>query len=184
MKKDYNRHEPDETPDVSDIANVDVSHEKSDVNVGTLFKFIIYLFISTVVILVSMKFMMDYFLAREIAQELPPASRVNPPGTRRLPPMPRLQGAPGSDLLPLDEMKRFKKEQQSAINSYGWVDRNTGVVRIPIEEAKRLVLERGLSTKLPSPAPSPAASPSPSPQNRGAEPAKQSTPRKASAATG
>ncbi len=186
MRKDANRHEPAETPDVSDIANVDVSHETSDVNVGTLFKFIIYTFVSTVVILVAMKLMMNYFLAREIAQELPPASRVNPPGTRRLPPMPRLQGAPGSDLLPLDEMKRFKKEQQAAINSYGWVDRNTGVVRIPIEEAKRLVLERGLPMRSPSPSPaaSPAVAPAPSPQNKRAEPAKQGTPRKASAAAG
>ncbi len=152
MRKDTDRHGPEETPDVSDIANPDVSHEESDVNVGTLFKFIVVLFISTVVILVAMRLMMDYFQKRELAEELPPASRVNPPGTRRLPPMPRLQGAPGSELLPLDEMKKFREEQQATIDSYGWVDRQAGVVRIPIEEAKRLIVKRGLQVKAAAPA--------------------------------
>ncbi len=152
MSKHADHHSPGEkTPDVSDIANPDVDHERSDVNVGMLFKFIFYLFISTVVILVAMKFMMDYFVQRQVSEELPPASRVNPPGTRRLPPIPRLQGAPGSELLPLDEMKRFGEEQQAAINAYAWVDRPSGVVRIPIEEAKRLMLERGFQTKAPPP---------------------------------
>ena len=149
-------HDPNELPDVSDIANPDVSHELSDLNVGTLAKFIVVLAVSTIVILIGMKLMMNFFQAREIAEEQAPVSRVNPPGTRRLPPMPRLQGAPGSESLPLDDMKKFKAEQEAAINSYGWVDKQTGVVRIPIEEAKKLVLERGGQVKSPAPAASPA----------------------------
>ena len=96
MSKHHDPGHADETPDVSDIANPDVSHERSDVNVGTVFKFIGILFVSTVVIMLAMKWMAGYLLERKLAEELPPASRVNPPGTRRLPPMPRLQGAPGS----------------------------------------------------------------------------------------
>jgi topoisomerase IA-like protein len=30
------------------------------------------------------------------------------------------------------------------LESYGWVDKDKGVVRIPIEEAMRLIAERGL----------------------------------------
>jgi hypothetical protein len=103
--------------------------------------------------------MINFFHEREVAQELPPASRVNPPGTRRLPPEPRLQGAPGSELLPLDDMKKFKAEQEAAINSYGWVDKQTGVVRIPIDEAKKLLVERAQHTSGPAPSPSPIAAP-------------------------
>ena len=158
MKKDKG-HESNELPDVTDIANEDVSHEQSDVNVGSLAKFIVVLFVSTVVILIGMKLMINFFQARELAEELPPASRVNPPGIRRLPPMPRLQGAPGNELLPLDDMKKFKAEQEAAINSYAWVDKQTGVVRIPIEEAKKLALARGFQVRLP--APSPTAAPTP-----------------------
>ena len=165
-------HDPNELPDVSDIANPDVSHEASDVNVGTLAKFIVVLAVSTVIILIGMKLMINFFHAREVAEELPPVSRVNPPGTRRLPPMPRLQGAPGSELLPLDDMKKFKAEQEAAINSYGWVDKATGVVRIPIEEAKKLVLERGFQVKSPAPVASPnATGPSPEPTPAAAKPA-------------
>lgn len=152
-------HDDNELPDVSDIANPDVSHEQSDINVATLAKFIVVLAISTVVILVAMKVMIQFFQAREIAEELPPASRVNPPGTRRLPPLPRLQGAPGSEVLPLDEMKKFKEEQQAAINSYSWVDKQTGVVRIPIDEAKKLLVERAQHPSAPAPAGSPSAPP-------------------------
>jgi hypothetical protein len=149
-------HDDNELPDVSDIANPDVSHEQSDINVATLAKFIVALAISTVVILFAMKLMIHFFQEREIAEELPPASRVNPPGTRRLPPLPRLQGAPGSEMLPLDDNKKFKEEQHAAINSYGWVDKQAGIVRIPIDEAMKLVVERAQHPGAPAPAPTPA----------------------------
>jgi hypothetical protein len=164
-------HDQNELPDVSDIANPDVSHEESDVNVATLAKFIVVLAVSTAVILVAMKLMIGFFHDREVAQELPPVSRVNPPGTRRLPPEPRLQGAPGSELLPLDDMKKFKAEQEAAINSYGWVDKQTGVVRIPIDEAKKLLVERAQRANGSAPAASPAASPAATPAAPAAKPA-------------
>ena len=105
MSKHHDPGHTDETPDVSNIDNPDVSHERSDVNVGTVFKFIGILFVSTVVTMLAVRWMAGYLLARELSEELPPASRVNAPGSRRLPPMPRLQGAPGSGLLPEDDLK-------------------------------------------------------------------------------
>ena len=33
------------------------------------------------------------------------------------------------------------------LDSYGWVDKNAGVVRIPIDEAMKLTLERGLPAR-------------------------------------
>jgi hypothetical protein len=32
------------------------------------------------------------------------------------------------------------------LSSYGWVDQGTGVVRIPIEDAMRILAERGVAT--------------------------------------
>jgi hypothetical protein len=40
--------------------------------------------------------------------------------------------------------ERLKEEQQ--LNSYGWVDEKSGVVRIPIERAMELMAQRGLPT--------------------------------------
>jgi hypothetical protein len=33
------------------------------------------------------------------------------------------------------------------LDNYGWVDKNAGIVRIPIDEAIRLTLQRGLPTR-------------------------------------
>lgn len=57
---------------------------------------------------------------------------------RRLPPEPRLQRVPIADLT------RLREREERLLTSYGWVDREAGVVRIPVERAMQLVAERGL----------------------------------------
>ena len=53
-------------------------------------------------------------------------------------PAPRLQPHPA------DDYQAFLKAREHELHSYGWVDRKTGAVRIPIERAMQLVVERGL----------------------------------------
>ena len=38
------------------------------------------------------------------------------------------------------------------LTTYGWVDKNAGTVRIPIDRAKELLLERGLPVRGHAPA--------------------------------
>jgi len=38
----------------------------------------------------------------------------------------------------------FRAQEHETLTTYGWVDRNGGVIRIPVERAKDLLLERGL----------------------------------------
>jgi hypothetical protein len=52
-------------------------------------------------------------------------------------PEPRLQIAPGEDLETLNNANRQK------LDSYGWIDRSTGVARIPIERAIDIVVQQG-----------------------------------------
>jgi hypothetical protein len=60
---------------------------------------------------------------------------------RVLPPGPRLQvNAP-------EDLHDYLQQQQHTLDSYGWVDQGAGVVRIPIDRAMDLVLERGLPTR-------------------------------------
>lgn len=54
---------------------------------------------------------------------------------------PRLQ------LKPPEELNNFRAGEETALNTYGWIDRTAGVVRIPIDRAMDLVLERGLPTR-------------------------------------
>lgn len=57
------------------------------------------------------------------------------------PPEPRLQEAPARDL------GKARAEEEAVLRSYGWVDRNSGIVHIPIERAMTLLLERGLPVR-------------------------------------
>jgi len=41
-------------------------------------------------------------------------------------------------------LHNLRASEQDTLESYGWVDRKAGVVRVPIERAFELVLERGL----------------------------------------
>jgi hypothetical protein len=58
-------------------------------------------------------------------------------GQAKEPPMPRLQTQPFKDV------GQLKQSQNDRLQSYGWVDQSAGVVHIPIDEAMRLVVERG-----------------------------------------
>jgi hypothetical protein len=44
---------------------------------------------------------------------------------------------------PLKDLRRFEHDQHAALSSYSWVDRSKGLVRIPIEEAMRIIAARG-----------------------------------------
>ncbi len=57
------------------------------------------------------------------------------------PPEPRLQDLPAQDL------REFREHEREAQTSYGWVEPEAGVVRIPVERAMELVLERGLPVR-------------------------------------
>ena len=68
-----------------------------------------------------------------------------PPGlietTRTLPPAPRLQVNAPKDLAD------YLKQQQETLNTYGWVDQKAGVVRIPIDRAMDLLIQKGLPVR-------------------------------------
>jgi len=54
------------------------------------------------------------------------------------PPEPRLQTAPAADLA------AYLARERKLLDAYGWVDREHGVARIPIEEAMRRLAQQGI----------------------------------------
>jgi hypothetical protein len=40
-------------------------------------------------------------------------------------------------------MEEMRAAENDALNNPGWVDKQKGIVRIPIERAKQLVVQRG-----------------------------------------
>jgi hypothetical protein len=68
-------------------------------------------------------------------------------------PAPRLQGDP------VAEYNRLRAQQLAKLGSYAWVDRDAGIVQVPIERAIRLLAARGndaYGPLEPPPPPSPA----------------------------
>lgn len=63
---------------------------------------------------------------------------------RQLPPAPRLQPSPASDLTPEQELEQMRAEEEELLTGYGWVDREAGLARIPVERALELAAEGGL----------------------------------------
>jgi len=81
-----------------------------------------------------------------------------------------------------EKLKTAREEETKALTTYGWIDKNKGVVRLPISRAMELTVAE-LAKKKPAPAypiatpeaqpataqgpPAPSAAPSPSPQPSG-----------------
>ena len=61
-----------ETPDVSHIQNPDVSHEASDVHVGSIAKFVIGLFVLTLISFLLMKLLYNVLETLESQADPPP----------------------------------------------------------------------------------------------------------------
>jgi hypothetical protein len=123
-------------------ANVpEALHEPNAVNIPGVVKFFVWLSAAIVVAALSVWGLLHYFDARKAEEAPPPSPLATGP---RLPPEPRLQGAPGSASSPSEDIRRFREREDQMLDSYGWIDRQNGVIRIPIEQAKRLILERGL----------------------------------------
>jgi hypothetical protein len=112
-------------------------YERSDANVRSLVKFAFALFMVLVVVIILMRWMFIYFAK---SQQLgPPASPFE--NARVLPPQPRLQVKPGLDL------QAYCEDQLRQLDTYGWVDPHNEVVRIPVDRAMDLILQRGLPTR-------------------------------------
>ncbi len=64
--------------------------------------------------------------------------------TQELPPEPRLQVHAPEDL------KKMREQEDSMLDSYGWIDRQNGIVRIPVRRAMELLAERSSRSQTPS----------------------------------
>jgi hypothetical protein len=127
-------------PADSALENVTVHHEESDVNIRGILGFGAGLVVVAVVIHLLMWVLLGFFESRA-AKQPQPAYPLAATQENRLPPEPRLQTNPREDLAVL------RARENAQLQSYGWVDRNAGVVRIPIDAAMKLTLQRGLPAR-------------------------------------
>ena len=141
--------------DDSDLVNPDTHHEKSDVNVRALIWFVvifvIFAIVSHFVLLGTYKALVKIENSR---QERPataiarPADASVPKNQPLLQPFPR-KDAKGEVLPPQRNTERtdlaeMRRAEERYLTTYGWVDRQHGTARVPIDVAKRMLIRRGL----------------------------------------
>jgi hypothetical protein len=127
--------------------------EREDVSTTPLFGFLIGLLVTGVLvyyIIWGMFHFMDAY-ERKHQQSRSPMVQIQPetrePDTgktheeiKQLFPEPRLEDDERT------EINDFRYQQDETLASYGWVDQGAGVVRIPIDQAMKLIAQRGLPT--------------------------------------
>jgi hypothetical protein len=110
-------------------------YEQRDLSVGRAVQFLILIFFTIIGSLIISYFVFLWVLPNQRA-DLP---SVRPEALQRqLPPEPRVQG------FPMRDWENFIAEETRKTTTYELVDETTGKVRIPVERAKELILERGL----------------------------------------
>ena len=120
--------------------NSGAGHEETDVNEWAVGKFAVALALVIVAALFLLFGLFRYLLSREGG---PPAGRSQVAASQPVKafPQPQLQQ---SEVLDLEAVRTA---EDRVLNSYAWIDPEKGVVRIPIDRAMDLLVERGLPVR-------------------------------------
>jgi hypothetical protein len=124
-------------------------YEKTDAHAGDTYRagfYILGVMVLTALVLVPMY----RFLGRSEARDQKPgASLVRPDAGAAVPAFPKLVASEPAVLA------EHRAQEDAFLASYGWVEKDKGIARMPIEAAMKIVAERGLPS-FPAPAPAPA----------------------------
>ena len=136
-----------------EIFNPETHHEQSDVPVRPLLWAVVIFIVFAVFTHIVLGFMYKGFAKMERNRMDPPQTAVARPANADVPqnqpllqPFPRRDDAgaavPPPDDTPVTDLQKMRAAEEQALHSYGWVDKQKGIVRIPIEEAKKLLAAR------------------------------------------
>ena len=120
--------------------NHDVRYEKEDINERSTFWFGFWILVLMVSVAFLLKPLYNLLVTRGVENQAPAAYVAEPDPGALEPPGPRLQ------VTPELELAAFRAQEDAILGSYAWVEKDRDVARIPIDEAMRIVAERGLPT--------------------------------------
>ncbi len=123
-------------PDHPSHGPAQAGHEKRDVDVHKVAIYGVGLVVVITLIGIGASFLAFKYLVHKTESEVAPPSPLY--DIRQHAPEPRLLPQPWRNMAEL----RAAAEQQ--LGTYGWVDRPNGIVRIPIDHAMNLLIQRGL----------------------------------------
>ena len=117
--------------------NPTVAHEATDADAVAITRFGIGLALVVVLAQLALWWLFDHLSVRE-SKLSPPVPALIKAEAPKAPPAPRLQASPQLD------MRNMLQEEDAVLDSYGWVDPDRGIVRVPVERAMEIIAQKGL----------------------------------------
>jgi hypothetical protein len=124
----------------------DVAWEKADVSPNA-----IYIYLIGLAVAVLLSYGVCVFVLRGTTSMVekydtppPPVRQEMGSDYRTMPPEPRLQGVPGHDNDPQADLREKMQSDSQAMRRYVEADKASGMAQIPIEDAMKMIVEKGL----------------------------------------
>jgi hypothetical protein len=113
------------------------AHETSDASVRPIVLAGVALAIVAAMVLGISVGLFHFFVERPVQTRANPMAAEN----SQIPPPPRIEEHPSS------ELQELRQHEDQTLSTYGWADRKAGKVRIPIDRAIDLQLQRGFPVR-------------------------------------
>ncbi|HUJ93478.1 MAG TPA: hypothetical protein VLW46_00785 [Candidatus Bathyarchaeia archaeon] len=121
----------------------DVNFESKDINVRTILMYLLALAVA-----VAAAFAVTVLILRVTEKMAADSDRSLPPSHQGVgatkPPEPMLQGVPGHTNDPQEDLREKMAADTKANEQLGWVDRSAGIAQIPVEDAMKMIVNKGL----------------------------------------
>src|SRR5664279_3650825 len=134
-----------------EIVNPETRHEERDVNTRALLWSVV-IFIVFAVLTYFVVYLQFHAYARYFRHEASqPLTMMARPSDASVPATPRLQPFPTKNqnglmppyaVTPVTDMAELRAAQEKQLSEAGWVDQKKGIVRLPIDVAKQLTVQR------------------------------------------
>jgi hypothetical protein len=140
-------------------------YERTDANAGGTYGAALLMLAAMVLTAIGLVPLYRLLARQESKAQPPPAEVLKTDVSEPAQNFPRLVT---SEPMALAE---FRAQEAALLDSYGWVEKDKGLARIPIDDAMRIVAEHGLPKFAPAPG-APASAAAAQPKTAAAEPGK------------
>lgn len=126
-----------------DLFNPETHHESSDVPVRPLWWAVVIFIVFAAITHIVLGFMYKAMKQAESNRMPPPPTKVTRPANADVPQnQPLLQPFPKEGITPqantpVTDLDEMRSAEDRKLHTYGWVDKQHGIARIPIEVAKQ-----------------------------------------------
>lgn len=125
--------------------HTDVSFEERDIQPSTIYRYLLALALATVAAFVICVYILRFTTEHAASIDTPPPPSREAQGKDfGMPPEPRLQGVPGHQSDPQQDLRNKLKADAEANEKFDWIDKNSGIAQIAVKDAMQIIAEKGL----------------------------------------